>query len=431
MALDPEEFKQRREKKAQQRQKQQNSLVVRLVIAGLILSLCGALILGVALSCGGNTPDTPPETTADSLQIDPQTTEQTTPPTEQPAQTVIRLAAAGDLNVTPKVVESGGVEFAYTNTFLDVAPVLADADITVLNLEGNLYGQPYGTDRSAPQTMMDALKRMGVDLVQLANSYSIYKGMDGLAQTINGVRAAGMEPLGVQAASAKNEKRYTIRTVNGVKIAFVAFTKGMDGMALPTGNEDCVNVLYTDYSTDYQTVDTASISWVLEQVEKEQPDLTVALLHWGSEFNNTISDSQKRICTLMQDRGVDAIIGTHSHYVQQMQFDPTGGTFVAYSLGDFAGEADRAGSEYSVILELEITKDNASGKTAITGYSYTPIFTVVEEEKPLRVVRIKEAMDAYESQYIDKVTQQTYEAMAYALERIDARINENNKKEAS
>ena len=49
----------------------------------------------------------------------------------------------------------------------------------------------------------------------------------------------------------------------------------------------------------------------------------------------------------------------------------------------------------------------------------------------MRVVRIKEAMDAYESQYIDKVTQQTYEAMAYALERIDARINENNKKEAS
>lgn len=417
MAFDAEEFKQRRQARQQQRQKrqaQQKRMVIRLIIAGIVLILCGVLIFALSRRGDNTSVQTPAQNT----------TGDTAPETTASPSTVIHLAVAGDLNITEAVVNSGGPEYDYTNTFMDVAHLLAQADLAAVNLEGNLFGAPYGTDRSAPQSMAEDLAAAGVDLVQLANSYSIYKGMDGLSATVAGVRSAGMEPMGVYATAdeAKAGKGYTIRTVQGVKIAFVAFTKGMDGMALPAGSEGCVNVLYTDYATDYQTIDTEGITKILDAVAKESPDLTVALLHWGSEFNNTVSESQNEICTLLQSKGVDAIIGTHSHYVQQMVFDEAAGTFVAYSLGDFLGDAQRAGSEYSVILDLEITKDKASGKTRITGYSYTPIFTVSEPEKPLRILRINEAVAAYEAGYIDRVSSQTYEAMKYALTRIEARI---------
>ena len=418
MAIDPEEFKKRRAERERQRQNRQRSMVVRLVIAGIVLALCGVLVFSLVRA--GNSPQDAPQnqTSASTAQGEAQQTQDTTP-----AKTVIHMAAAGDLNITEAVVNSGGAEYDYTHTFLDVAHILAQADITAVNLEGNLSGPPYGTDRSAPQSMMDALSAAGVDLIQLANSFSIYKGMDGLAETVAGVRLSGMEPLGVRTAGeVKTQKPYTIRSVQGVRIAFVSFTKGMDGMALPAGNEGCVNVLYTDYATDYQNVDTEGISAILDAVNKEKPDITVALLHWGSEYNNTVSVSQERICALMQEKGVDAIIGTHSHYVQKMTFDPAAGTLVAYSLGDLLGDAQRSGSECSVILDLEITKDNHSGETKITGYSYTPIFTVAESEKPLRVVRIAETMKAFEDGYIDRVSQQSYDAMAYALERIRVRI---------
>ena len=260
--------------------------------------------------------------------------------------------------------------------------------------------------------------------MQLANSYSIYKGMDGMASTVNAIYAAGMEPVGAyaNAQAAKEGKGYTIRTVQGVKIAFVSFTKGMNGMALPPGNEDCVNLLYTDYATDYQTIDTEGIGKILDAVKRQKPDLTVALLHWGSEYNNTISDTQQEICQLLWDQGVDAVIGTHSHYVQQMTLDPETGKFVAYSLGDFIGDAERAGSEYSVVLDLEITKETKSGNTRITNFSYTPIFSITEEDRPIQVVRIQEAMAAYDQGYIDRVSDSTYHAMANALDRIQARI---------
>lgn len=414
MALDPAEFRKRRLLK--QRQRAERSKRKRKLLIGLIIACCVAVaacivfLLIKAPVAGNRTPE------KDSV---------TAPSQQQQDLTVIHVAAAGDLNITDRVVTSGGAGYDYTKTFMDIAHVLADADLTVVNLEGNLCGAPYGSrTMSAPQELMEALAAAGVDMIQLANSYSINQGISGLGMTINGVRAAGMEPLGVYAdeASYKASRGYTICEIQGVRIAFVAFTKGMDGMALPPGSEHCVNVLYTDYESTYQTVDTQGITAILQAAERETPDITIALLHWGSEYNNTISSSQEKIVSLMQENGVDAIIGTHSHYVQQMTLDEETGNFVAYSLGDFFGDAAKAGSEYSVILDLEITKDNTTGQAKVTDYSYTPIFTVSEKGAAQRVVRIEAAMKAYEEGFLDRISQQTYSSMEYALTRIEARV---------
>ena len=337
--------------------------------------------------------------------------------------TVIQLVAAGDVNVSDTIVGSGGVEYNYTNTFLDVAHLLAEGDITVLNFEGNLTGSPYGSaSHSAPQSLVEELSRAGVDLVQLANSYSINQGISGLQATIRSVKEAGMEPLGVYGDEReyKAGKGYVIREVQGVRIAFVAFTKGMDGMTLPQGSEHCVNVLYKDYDSTYQTVDRDAINRIMNNVNEENPDLTVAMLHWGSEYNDTISKSQETIVEILQGHGVDAIIGNHPHYVQKMTYDPETGFFVAYSLGDLLSDGQRSGTEYSVILKLDIAKQNGVAK--VVGYSITPIFTVAERGGTLRSVRIAESMAAYDGNYILRVQESTYNAMIYALERIDARI---------
>jgi poly-gamma-glutamate synthesis protein (capsule biosynthesis protein) len=153
--------------------------------------------------------------------------------------------------------------------------------------------------------------------------------MAGLATSLSAIRGAGLEPLGAYATNEefRASKGYTIREVNGVKVAFVAFTKGMNGMALPAGNEHCVNVLYTDYATTYQDVDSEKILSILNAAKKESPDVIVALLHWGSEYNDTISKSQETILELLQDNGVAVILGTHSHYLQKMMFDAAEGTF--------------------------------------------------------------------------------------------------------
>lgn len=426
MAFESDELNKRRalrQQRAQQRVQQKKKTRRKLLIAAAVLVVCGILIF--AVSRNSAQPPAAPAVSGSQATTAPVT--ETTEPvaTTQPPTTVVHLAAAGDLNITDALVDAGGVGRDYTSVFMDVLPLLSDADITVLNFEGNAVGQPYGAENcSAPPELLDTLVRSGVDMVQVANSRTITNGMIGLSSTLQAVRLAGLEPLGAYASvdEAKDAGGYVIREVNGVSIAFIAFTKGMDSMSLPTGSERCINLLYTDYATTYQDVNTEGIEDVIRAAKQERPDIIVALLHWGSEYNDNISDTQQEIIDLMYEEGVDAIIGTHPHYVQKMEFDQEEGTFLCYSLGDLVGDTTRAGTEYSVILDLEITKDNDTGKTAITGYSYTPIFTVVEDGS-LKVVRLGDAVTAYNENNIQAVSEDTYDSLIYAQGRIEERVN--------
>jgi len=418
MSFEMDEMNRRRQER-QQRQKerlqQEKKTRTRLLVAAAVLLLCGILILAVSLrNPAGNAKETMPETTLPTQTTQPVQTQQ------QEAETVIRFVAAGDLNVTDSVVAAGGSQYDYTNAFMDVLPLLAEADLTAINFEGNACGVPYGKD-SAPQQLLTALKGAGVDMLQLANSKAINRGVAGLNATVRNVRAAGMASVGA-VAEGETPGAYVIRYVRGVKVAIVAFTKGMDGMAMPAGSEELVNILYNDYASTYKSVNTKAVTKLLRQVQSEEPDITIALLHWGSEYSDVHSKSQSAIRDLMFAQGVDTIIGSHPHYVQEVVFDKQAGTLVAYSLGDFFGDATRSGTAYSIILELEITKDNTTGITKVTDFTYTPIYTVQDDAGLLRVVRLEDAISAYEEGRVGRVTAETYESMVYGLKRIEARI---------
>lgn len=379
-----------------------------------LLGIAAVIFLAVAFSKGWI-----------ALPEFPDHTQETQAPTEPPEDTVIHIVAGGDVNITDKVVYSGGSDFDYSDVLLDVLPVLAGGDLTLLNFEGNAYGAPYGSAQaSAPAELLQALRRAGVDVLQTANSQAVTNGLLGLAATKNAIRDAGMQALGTYTDQADFDRYegYLIYECNGIKVALVAFTKGMDGRSLPQGSEYCVNLLYEDYGSTYQSVNTDGIKKVLKAVEKESPDITIAMLHWGSEYNDQLNDTQKTIVNLMKEQGVDAIIGSHPHYVQAMEYDGENGFFLAYSLGDFMSDADLSGTNYSVLLDLEITRDGASGQTKITGYSYTPIFQSYDEEGRLQILRIREAVTAYENGYIGGVSDEIYAAMTSALSRIEARV---------
>lgn len=440
MAFDNEEELNRRRREREARRKQQiaeqRKLRNKLILAGAVLLVCAVAMIVLIGSSSENAKTT--ESTSESTEGSTQATQAFSPLTQEKQETtsrrntktVVHIKAAGDLNITDNVILAGASATGYdfTACFQDVAPILSDADLTIVNLEGNICGEPYGTaTTSAPIQLAQALQAAGVDLVQMANSCAVNNGISGLTSTLANLRSAGLEPVGAFANDAEfeNSKGYTICNVNGVSIAVVAFTKGVGSHGLPTGSESAVNLLYTDYTTTYEEINKDEIKSVLRAVAAEKPDITIALLHWGSEYNDNISSSQTKIVELMQSQGVDVILGTHPHMVHKVEYDEEKNTLVAYSLGDFFGDATRAGTNYSVILDVEITKDSDEGTTTITGFSYTPIYTLTETEaanQKRQVVSINEAIYAYENNYLNKVTKSAYTSMQNALERIDARI---------
>ena len=430
MPLHDDEMKRRQEKREAMRKKQQvqaRKLRIRLILTALAVALCiggiGYLAanreeLGIASPSKETEPVVQTEESLSPLLADPITT--------------IHIKAAGDLNVTDSVVSSGvaAVGYDFTGVFRDVAAVLSDADLTVMNFEGNICGEPYGTaTTSAPIELIQALRNAGVDILQMANSCSINNGLNGLTSTLNAIRGAGIEPIGAYASDRefKSSKGYTIVEIQGIRIAIVAFTKGMGGRGMPVGNENLVNLLYVDYDSEYREIDRDRITSILQAANAEKPDLTIAMIHWGSEYNDDISRTQESIVTLMQKQGVDVILGTHPHMVQPIDYDPISGTLVAYSLGDFFGSATRAGTNYSIILDLEITRDSTTGVTRVSDYSYTPIYTVKQGESAGdyaydRVMRIDMALEAHYGNFLDKISDSTESNMKYSLTRIEDRL---------
>lgn len=432
MANSPEDMDKRRKRREEQlrrRRKQQRRLRLGMAAALVVLGICCCVIYYFIQNA-------PQGQMVQSGAVPAATEPATGAPTEETRSrfdpiTTVHIRAAGDLNITDSVVDSGLAAngYDYTRAFQDVASTLSSADLTIMNLEGNVCGEPYGTaTTSAPNKILNALSAAGVDILQMANSCTINNGLIGLNSTLQAIRAAGIEPVGAYSSTAefKRSKGYTICDVGGIRIAVVAFTKGVGGRGLPEGSEGCVNLLYTDYESTYRRVDTAGITKILDNAKAEKPDFIIALVHWGSENNDTISKTQESIITLLKKNGVGLILGTHPHLVQEIAYDQTAGTLVAYSLGDFYGDGSRSGTNYSIILDIEITKDSDKRTTKVTGYSYTPIYTLTGSQSAdgyQRVVRIEQAMQAHDGNFVDKITDDCYKDMAYSLTRIADRTS--------
>ena len=432
MANSPEDMDKRRKRREEQlrrRRKQQRRLRLGMAAALVVLGICCCVIYYFIQNA-------PQGQMVQSGAVPAAAEPATEAPTEETRSrfdpiTTVHIRAAGDLNITDSVVDSGLAAngYDYTRAFQDVASTLSSADLTIMNLEGNVCGEPYGTaTTSAPNKILNALSAAGVDILQMANSCTINNGLIGLNSTLQAIRAAGIEPVGAYSSTAefKRSKGYTICDVGGIRIAVVAFTKGVGGRGLPEGSEGCVNLLYTDYESTYRRVDTAGITKILDNAKAEKPDFIIALVHWGSENNDTISKTQESIITLLKKNGVGLILGTHPHLVQEIAYDQTAGTLVAYSLGDFYGDGSRSGTNYSIILDIEITKDSDKRTTKVTGYSYTPIYTLTGSQSAdgyQRVVRIEQAMQAHDGNFVDKITDDCYKDMVYSLTRIADRTS--------
>ena len=343
------------------------------------------------------------------------------------------LRAVGDIYLTDAMLDAAILpdgSYDFTAQFADVIPALADADLTLANFEGNFDSAPFGKDlASYPDALAKTLAAAGIDLLQTANTYSIFNGIVGMERTKSVIEAQGMTAFGTYTSAQDREKNQVVlREVNGIRIAFVAFTKGLGSMSIPAGSEYCVNLLYTDYSGNYSRVDTAGITAVLEQAQQLQPDIIVAALHWGSEDSAEVSKTQTEIADLLLKNGVDVILGSHTHRVGPLErrtVYSAAGTekeaVIAYGLGDYCA-VEEGGVRAGLMLNLEFTKDGSTGLTTVTGVSYVPIATAdlgADAKRRYEVLNMDNAIALYESNYYDRVSEELYQTLVSRREKLE------------
>lgn len=381
------------------------SLLILLIL--FVISLAG---------CSGGTDDTPIEALGDS-------------------QTVT-IAAVGDIFLSDEMIEQAKQpdgSYDFLPAFADVFSAVSDTDLTIGNFEGNFNGSPYGPSYgSYPDELANTLKNGGFDVLQTANSYSVYAGMTGLARTKNIIEGKGIAALGTYVDSQdREENEVRLFEVNGVRVAFVAFTKSLSGMTLPDDVTGCVNMLYLDYMTDYQKINEEGILSAINKAKQLNADIIIAGLHWGSENISGISESQNAIADLMFTNGVDVILGSHSHIVSTVErrsVTTADGerkdVVLAYSLGDFC-EVESGECNLAPVLKIAFTK-SPTGKITLSNLYYSTVAAVdLGADAPVRFMTldVDSALTLYESNYYDRISTELYDRLSSKRESMQSELN--------
>jgi len=265
----------------------------------------------------------------------------------------VTVAAGGDVHGEPPL---RAALLDGENPLEEVAPVLAAADLAVVNVETAVgaAGAPAPDKQytfQAPPELWTALVASGVDVVTLANNHALDFGVEGLEETIAGARAAGLAIVG---AGADAEEAYApvVVDVRGRSVAVVGLSRVLPVIEWGATAERAGLASAYDEEAAVAAVQAAAL----------QADHVVVALHWGREVEDCPDEHQRRLAAALVGAGADVIAGHHPHVLQGIAEDD--GTVVAYSLGNFAWYSKGGLSAQTGVLTA--TLDDAGATATFT-----------------------------------------------------------------
>lgn len=340
-------------------------------------ALAAALLLAALTGCAAPAPAPTPTPTP------------TPEPTPTPP-TVATLAVCGDVMSHMPVTNDAWDEeqdiYDYTPIFQQSRPYVEGADYAVANLETTLSTEgPYSGYPAfrSPAALADDLKELGFDLILTANNHCLDRGFGGLTSTLDALDEAGLAHVGTYASEEDAASPIHLADVGGITVAFLGYTYGTNGIPLPSGKDWAVSLFNTDYMTSLSTPDTEKLEADLAAARSMEPDLIAVMIHWGVEYRTEQNSYQEEMADLLIANGADLVLGGHSHVPQPMETRTVTGWdgsqrtgFVCYSLGNFISSQVDPLTDTTAVLTLELTRDNETGKTNLTDWSYVPMLMV-------------------------------------------------------
>lgn len=300
-----------------------------------ILTFFLCVLTLAAYSCNG-TKETQTGEAEDSVVVEPQ-------------EQHLRLLFAGDLmqhgpQITAALQPDG--TYNYEECFAKVRPEIEWADIAIANFEVTLGGKPYSgyPQFSAPDDYLQASIDAGFDILLTANNHCLDSRRRGLERTIMMMDSLKIPHIGTYVNQEEHDRNYPfLLERNGLRVVLLAFTYGTNGLQVEPPNV----VNYMD--TTEMTVD-------IEKARQMNPDVIIALPHWGIEYETLPSSEQQEMAQWLLDHGVDHIIGGHPHVAQPLELRNNGQNLVAWSMGNLISNQSKPKTYGGYMVRMELTK---------------------------------------------------------------------------
>lgn len=343
----------------------------------------------------------------------------------EPQSATIHMSVIGDImshsTNLKNAYSSTTKDYDFSNTFKNIKPYIADADIAVGNLETTFAGKSRGYSGyptfNTPEALGQNLKDLGIDVLSTANNHCMDKTYSGLESTLDFLDDFGISHTGTS-RSKEEQNTILVKDVNGIKIAFLSFTYGTNGITIPSDKSYSVNLIDKDLIKKH-----------INLAKEQNVDVICVSMHWGVEYQLKQNKTQEELADFLFENGVDLILGSHPHVLEPMEKrtialkdGTTKDGFVIYSLGNFMSGQIYANTKSSVILDIQITKSE-DNKISIDSVNYTPIYLYdkgsdAKSRTRYTLMDINKSISEYENGDNSNISKSLYNTLRLELKTI-------------
>ncbi|HSJ51041.1 MAG TPA: CapA family protein [Actinomycetota bacterium] len=267
-------------------------------------------------------------------------------PSAEPKEPLV-IHGTGDVSLDPDYIpafRANGYEWAWSG----LGGLFERDDLTIINHECP------STDRNAPlpkqftfrcdPAALEAARRAGVEVLNLANNHGYDHGPGALLDSIRNIRIAGLVPVGA-GRDQEAADRPAFVDVNGWRIAIVGIGQVLDPIDQVAVGDRPGTAVGHDFERALRAIRAA----------KAHADLVLVTIHWGVELDTEPRDYQVEQAREMIEAGADAIFGHHSHRLQPM--DTYRGRPIFYGLGNFVWPNFSVAGSTTAVAQVRVGAD--------------------------------------------------------------------------
>lgn len=264
--------------------------------------------------------------------------------------------------------EGNGTTYDFDDCFSLIAPAIVSADYAVCNLETPLGGGPKYTGFpcfSAPDSYALALRDAGFDMFLTANNHSLDRLDRGVRRTINVLDNLMVDHVGTYYDAEQRKKQIPfVKDINGIKIGFLNYTYGTNGLQAQNGAEVAL-------------INKQKMADEIKQTRNAGAEIVCVCIHWGIEYVLLENAHQRDMAKFLVQQGVDLIIGGHPHVIQPMKIvrneTENKDVLIVYSLGNFISNMKTNDTRGGALVRCRIVRGN-DGIARLESVGYDTFF---------------------------------------------------------
>lgn len=282
--------------------------------------------------------------------------------------------------------------FRFNDSFTYVKQIFSKSDLVIGNLETLTSHSNYYTfeqkiikgspNCNAPATFLDALRYAGFDAVTTANNHCLDGGMTGIRETLTKLQEYHIAQVGTNLM--EDAPRFLLYEINGIKVGVLSYTEYINFReGLPA----------KELTNSVNCYSKKAVERDVKEAKKAGAEFIIAYNHWGTENTTVVTKLQQLHAMEMAEAGVDVIIGSHPHCLQEAVYLKTSDNrkvLCMYSMGNFVSSMVSEANNDTIILRLEIVKENGEVVIKQSGYYPLKVFSAYENKRFVVVPTQKE-----------------------------------------